>query len=102
MSTTCWLTSTPVTLLPERVEGYLLNYQTGAREMGEEGSSVSYAALVFADPAAPPNERREVQQAQPWEPADVSDISLYSPMAPISGEDTAGRLSQKSGAAEGE
>ncbi len=85
-----------MSLLPERVEGYLLNYQTGAQEMGEEGSSVSYAALVFADPAAPPNQRREVQQAQPWEPADVSDISLYSPMAPISGEDTAGRLSQGS------
>lgn len=90
-----------MTLLPERVEGYLLNYKTGAREMGEGGSSVSYAALVFADPAAPPNERREIKQVQPWEPADVSDISLYGPMAPVSGEDTAGRLSQNGEAAGG-
>ena len=56
---------------------------------------------MFADPAAPPNERREIKQVQPWEPADVSDISLYGPMAPVSGEVTAGRLSQNGEAAGG-
>ncbi len=83
-----------IALLPERVEGYLLNYQTNARAMGEGGSSVSYAALVFSDPAAAPNEPRATQQIKPWVAADTSDISLYAPTKPITGEDTAGRLSQ--------
>lgn len=84
-----------IALLPSRVEGYLLNYETNAHEMEEEGSSVSYAALVFSDPAAPPNEGRRTDGVQPWEPADTSDISLYDPKKPITGEDTAGRLSTK-------
>lgn len=80
-------------LLPNRVEGYLLNYKTNAHEVGEDGSSVSYAALVFSDPAVSPNEARQIVDAEPWEPADTSDISLYAPSKPVTGEDTAGRLS---------
>ena len=80
-----------IALLPKRVEGYLLNYTSGAREVAEGGSSVSYAALVFSDPAVPPNESRQRRQVTPWEPADTSDISLDG----ITGDgDTAGRLPQ--------
>lgn len=83
-----------IAMLPARVEGYLLNYTSGARNMTEGGSSVSYAALVFSDPAAPPNESRQPSQAAPWEPADTSDISLDGMTGPITGDDTAGRLPQ--------
>jgi len=81
-----------IALLPNQVEGYLLNYQTHAQEMGESGSSVSYAALVFSDPAAAPNESKKTLEVTPWEPADASDISLYGPTKPITGDDMAGRL----------
>ena len=81
-------------LLPERVEAYLVNYQSNARTMAEGGSSVSYAAIIFSDPAAPPNKPRATEQIEPWQPADTSDISLYGHMEPITGGDTAGRLSQ--------
>ncbi|MEA3364838.1 MAG: AmmeMemoRadiSam system protein B [Candidatus Hydrogenedentes bacterium] len=91
-----------IALLPDRVEGYLLNYQTSAQEMGEGGSSVSYAALVFSDPAVPPNEAGQIVEVQPWEPADTSDISLYDPTKPITGKDTAGRLSNEAEAGVGE
>jgi AmmeMemoRadiSam system protein B len=84
-------------LLPERVEACLMDYKTNARSMGEAGASVSYAAIVFSDPAVPPNESRATAQVKPWQPADTSDISLYGYMQPVTGEDMAGRLSHGSG-----
>jgi hypothetical protein len=77
-------------LLPDGVYGTLLDYTTSARIAGDDGSSVSYAALAFFDPSLPRAERRPVDLIvnQPGEPPPAPTQAPVPANVPPPGEAT--------------